>query len=154
MKNPAIIHNDERDYILSPQIRDVLPLAFNVVLQFLCLCVCVSCSVVSNSLQPHALDPPHSCVHGIPEAKIPEWAAIPFSKRSPQPKDQNQVSCIAGRFFTIWSMRGASLEFLARAIRKEKEKKKKGEEWKDSQIWKEKVNWSLFKQGMILHIKS
>ena len=31
-----------------------------------CLCVCVSHSVVSNSLQPHGLySPPGSSVHGI-----------------------------------------------------------------------------------------
>ena len=29
--------------------------------------------------------------------------AIPFSRGSSQPRDQNQVSCIAGRFFSSWS---------------------------------------------------
>ena len=44
-------------------------------------------------------------VHGILQARIPEWVAIPFYKGSSQPKDQTQVSCIAGGFFTIWAPR-------------------------------------------------
>ena len=30
-----------------------------------------------------------------------EWVAIPFSRGSSPPRDLTQVSCIAGRFFTI-----------------------------------------------------
>ena len=44
---------------------------------------------------------PGSSVHGILQARIPEWAAIPFFRGSSRPKDQTQASCIAGRFFTI-----------------------------------------------------
>ena len=32
-------------------------------------------------------------VHGILQARILEWIAIPFSKGSSQPRDQTQVSC-------------------------------------------------------------
>ena len=32
---------------------------------------------------------------------------IPFSKRSSRPRDWTQISCIAGRFFTIWTFREA-----------------------------------------------
>ena len=39
-------------------------------------------------------------VHGILQAKILEWVAIPFAKGSSQPRDRTQVSCIAGVFFT------------------------------------------------------
>ena len=60
-------------------------------------------SVMSNSLQFHAL---HSSVHGIPyctvhgilQAKTVEW--VPFSMGSSQPRNQTQVSLIAGGFFT------------------------------------------------------
>ena len=48
-----------------------------------------------------------SSVHGIFQARILEWFAISFSSRSSQPRDQTQVSCIAGRFFTIWTTREA-----------------------------------------------
>ena len=42
-------------------------------------------------------------VHGILQARTLEWAAFPFSSESSQPRDQIQVSCIAGRFFTSWA---------------------------------------------------
>ena len=51
--------------------------------------------------------PPGSSVHGILWARILEWVAIPFSRRSSQFRDQTWVSCIAGRFFTIWATREA-----------------------------------------------
>ena len=46
-------------------------------------------------------------VHGIPQARILEWAAFLFSRGSSQPRDQTQVSLIAGRFFTSWATREA-----------------------------------------------
>ena len=48
---------------------------------------------------------PGSSSHGILQARILEWVAIPFSKGSSQSRSQAQVSCIVGRFFTIWSTR-------------------------------------------------
>ena len=48
---------------------------------------------------------PGSSVHGILQARILEWIAIPYSRGSSQPKDQTQVSYIAGRFFTIRATR-------------------------------------------------
>ena len=33
--------------------------------------------------------------------------SIPFTRGYSQPRDQTQVSCIAGRFFTIWATREA-----------------------------------------------
>ena len=45
-------------------------------------------------------DPIDYTVHGILQARILEWVASPFSRGSSQPRDQTQVSCIAGRFFT------------------------------------------------------
>ena len=47
------------------------------------------------------------CTHGILQARILEWAAFPFSRGSSQPKDQIEVSWIAGRFFTSWTIREA-----------------------------------------------
>ena len=72
------------------------------------MCVCVSCSVVSDSLRPHGLySSSGSSVHGILRARILEWVAIPFSRGYSWPRDQSQVSCMAGRFFTIWTTRKA-----------------------------------------------
>ena len=45
---------------------------------------------------------PDSSVHGILQARILNWVTIPFSRGSSRPRDQTQVSCVAGRFFTIW----------------------------------------------------
>ena len=39
------------------------------------------------------------------QARILECVAIPFSKESFPPRDRTQVSCIAGRFFTVWAIR-------------------------------------------------
>ena len=51
--------------------------------------------------------PPGSSVHGILQAKIMEWLAISFSRGSSQARDRTQVSCIAGRCFTICTAREA-----------------------------------------------
>ena len=40
-----------------------------------------------------------SSVHGIRQATILKWVAIPFSKGSSRPRYQTQVSHIVGRFF-------------------------------------------------------
>ena len=39
-------------------------------------------------------------VHGILQARILELVAFPFSSGFFLPRDQTQVSCIAGEFFT------------------------------------------------------
>ena len=52
-------------------------------------------------------DPMDYTVHGILQARILEWVAFPFSRGSSQPRDQTQVSCIAGRFFTSCATREA-----------------------------------------------
>ena len=54
---------------------------------------------------PMGCSPLNSSVHGILQARILEWVAIPFSRGSSQHRDWTQVSCIAGRFFTIWAAR-------------------------------------------------
>ena len=48
----------------------------------MCACVCERPSVVSDSLNPMDYT-----VHGILQARILEWVAIPFSTGSSQPRD-------------------------------------------------------------------
>ena len=49
---------------------------------------------------------PGSSSHGmILQAIFLEWVAISFSRGSSWPRDQIQVSCIAGRHFTVWATR-------------------------------------------------
>ena len=47
--------------------------------------------------------------HGILQDRILEWVAFTFSRESFQPRDQTQVSHIAGRFFTISAIREAHI---------------------------------------------
>ena len=46
-------------------------------------------------------------VHGILQARILEWVAVPFSGGSSQPRDWTQISHIAGGFFTSCATREA-----------------------------------------------
>ena len=50
-------------------------------------------------------------IRGILQARILEQVTISFSRGSSQPRDQTWVSCIAGRFFTIWAIREAHIFF-------------------------------------------
>ena len=57
-----------------------------------------SCLTLCN---PMDCSLPGSFVYGFPQARILEWFAMPSSRGSSQPRDQTQISCIAGRFFTM-----------------------------------------------------
>ena len=61
---------------------------------------------------PIDCSPPGSSVHGIPQTRILEWVAIPFSRGSSWPRNQIQVSYIAGRSFTIWATRQVPLKLV------------------------------------------
>ena len=74
--------------------------------------VLVSCSVMSDSLQAHGLKPAGLLsVHGILQARLLEGLPFPSPGESSWPRDQTQVSCIVGRFFTIWAMREAQINY-------------------------------------------
>jgi len=49
---------------------------------------------------PTLCDPVDYTVHGILQARILAWVALPLSSRASQPRDGTQVSWVAGRFFT------------------------------------------------------
>ena len=75
--------------------------------------VTLGCSPVDLSLVkvtqscPTLCDPIDYTAHGMLQARILEWVAVPFSRRFFQPMDWTQVSCIASGFFTIWATREA-----------------------------------------------
>ena len=48
--------------------------------------------------------PPGSSFSGDSQARVLEWVAITFSRRYSWPRDWTQVSCVAGRFFTVWAI--------------------------------------------------
>ena len=54
---------------------------------------------------PMDCSPPGSFIHEIIQARLLERVAIPFSRWSSQSRDQTQVSCTAGRFFTVRATR-------------------------------------------------
>ena len=60
----------------------------------LCEWVRVS-SVTSDFATPWTVARPGSSVHGILQARIPEWGAISFSRGSSLPQDRNPVSWIS-----------------------------------------------------------
>ena len=68
--------------------------------------VAQSCPTFCDPMDCH---PPGSSVHGISQASILEWIAIPFFRGSSHPRNQSQVSCVAGRFF-IWATREAQIQ--------------------------------------------
>ena len=75
---------------------------------------CVLCFITQSCPTLH--DPmdcslPSSSVHGILQARILEWVAMPSSRGSSQPRDGTQVSHIACRFFTVLSHQGKLLGF-------------------------------------------
>ena len=51
---------------------------------------------------PTPCDSMNYIVHRILQATILEWMALPISRGSSQPRDQNQESCIAEGFSTSW----------------------------------------------------
>ena len=79
----------------------------------MCVCVLVaqSCLTLCN---PMDCNLPGSSVHGILQARILEWVAMP-SWRSSRSRNQTWVSGIASRFFTIWATREAPFHVPAAA---------------------------------------
>ena len=71
---------------------------------FMCVCVLVaqSCPTLWD---PMDYSLPGSPVHGILQARILDWVAMPFSRGSSWPRDQTWVSWTTGRFFTVWATR-------------------------------------------------
>ena len=88
------IHNSS-----SGEWTGVLASSFNQ-----CVLVTHSCPTLCN---PVDCSLPGSSVHGILQARILEWVAVPFSRGSSQPRDWTGVSCIADGLFTSWATREA-----------------------------------------------
>ena len=79
------------------QVKKLINSENKVTQSCLTLCEPINCSLPSSS------------VHGILQARVLEWVAISFSRGCSRPRDPDQVSCIAGRFFTIRAPREAQL---------------------------------------------
>ena len=84
--------------------KDTTFLKTNEIFIFVTRCVRVqsfqSCLTLCDPIDSN---PAGSSVHGIIQARILKWVAMPSFRGSSQPKDQTHISCgscIAGRFFT------------------------------------------------------
>ena len=67
------------------------------------MCIVQSCLTLCNCMD---CSPPDSSVHGILQARIPEWVAIPSSRGSSWPRDWPKSPALWG-FFTHWTTREA-----------------------------------------------
>ena len=111
----------QADSLLSELPEKMLRAMFNTTLYiyiYVCVYICLYlrnlCSALEAKWKRKSLsrvqfysDPVDYTVHGIPQARIPEWVAFPFSRGSSQPRDRIQVSYITGGFFTSWATREA-----------------------------------------------
>ena len=79
------------------------PFAFFFVfaVYLLCAALCLVAQLCPTLCDPLGCSRPGSSVHGVLQARILEWVAMPSSRGSFQPRDQTQVSHIAGRFFIV-----------------------------------------------------
>ena len=68
-----------------------------------------SCPTLCN---PMDCNPPGSSIHGIFQARILEWVAISFSRRSSRPRDWTRVSHIVGRR-SVWATREVQVSLFA-----------------------------------------
>ena len=57
-------------------------------------CWCSVAQSCSSLCDPMDCSSPGSSVHGVLQARIVEWVAIPFSRGSSWPRDQTHVSCV------------------------------------------------------------
>ena len=71
-------------------------------LHFYMLCVLVAQSHLTLC-DPMDSSPLGFSVHGILQARILGWIAVPFSRGSSPPKDWTLISFIAGKIFTVWA---------------------------------------------------
>ena len=67
------------------------PVELKVLVAQSCLTLC----------DPTDCGPPGSSVHGILQAKILQWVAIPFSRGFSPPRDRTRVSHTVGRRFAV-----------------------------------------------------
>ena len=76
-------------------------------------CVCMLPKLCLTHCHPTDCSPPGSSVHVIFPARILEWGAISFSRRSTWPKDRTYDFCTAGRFLYHWASWKATVEYYS-----------------------------------------
>ena len=84
--------------------------------EYLLFLVSKFCLILCN---PMDCSPPGSSVHGISQARIHEWVAISFSRRSSQPRDRPHDSCIGRQSLTAEPPGKATMEYYSAIKRDE-----------------------------------
>ena len=83
-----------------PKLTKILIFDILIFLKNICLCVLHFLIYYAVAHQLYSYRQEAVAIHGILQARILERVAIPFSSGSSKSRDQTQVACIAGRFFT------------------------------------------------------
>ena len=86
---------------LTKDVQDLYPDSYKIPLSVYVL-VAQSCLTLCD---PMDCSQPSSSIHGVLQARILKWVTILFSRGFSWPRDRAQVSCIAGRFLTVWAAR-------------------------------------------------
>ena len=60
-----------------------------------CDVLCLVAKLCPTLCNPRDCSPPDTSVHGIFQARIPEWVAILYSRGSSRPRDLTHVSCVS-----------------------------------------------------------
>ena len=64
---------------------------------------CLVAKLCLDLCSPKDCSPPGSSVHEIFQARILEWVAISFSRRSSKPRDQTHISCVGKGVLYCWT---------------------------------------------------
>ena len=68
------------------------------------------CPTLCDTMDCTHCSQPGFSVPGILQARILEWVAISFSRGSSWPRDRSWVSCITGRYLTVWALKSYSVQ--------------------------------------------
>ena len=71
----------------------------------MCHYCCLVAKLCLTLCDPMDCSPPVSSVHGIPQARILGWVAMPSSRVSFQPRDWTHFSCIGRQILYHWATR-------------------------------------------------
>ena len=121
---------EDRTLLLRPSVHSLAcgryfihtgPRKEQIIVSSVCVWVIQLCPTLCHPMDSRL---PGFSVHGILQSRILEWVPGSFPRGSSRPRDQTQVSHIAGRFFTIWTIREASIiSYLIKKNQKHREAK-------------------------------
>ena len=97
-----LVHSASQVYYILLLLCIFILLLFESLILSVCVLVTELCLTLCDPMDYRF---PGSSVHETLQARILEWVAISFSRGSSQPRNRTQVSCIVGRFLTIWATR-------------------------------------------------